>query len=261
VFVHLDAKSSETEYRNTMGQIADDCRFISRRFSIAWAGFSMIQATMCLLEEALTAGGYQNIALVSDDTFPIRPVDTLRSKLLTDHQRISARRLEPNEEFMHRYTRFFFLDHRATSLLGRQIESSFIDDAFIETMHRLEKRRKLGKEYIDVYYGSQWWSLTVDCASAILHRYQDDTNLRESFEFSAVPDEMYIQSMVMTLVPNLRRVEGPTLVDWNREPKPYVFTSIAELRDNIREDHCFVRKVSAKKGTLLPELCAFVGVN
>lgn len=254
VYVHLDAKASVTDYRAAMGPVARECVFLPEPRSIYWAGFTMVRAMLDLMEAALASGSYSNFALVSDDSFPLREPWLLKAKLTTDHERISVRRIEETEVFAQRYRRFFCFDHQATSLHGRPIESAFVDDRFLSTLHRLEARRQAGKADLPLYYGSQWWSLTEAAVRLLIELDATRDDLRESFEFSAVPDEIYFQSLLMSFASGMKRVESPMLVDWTRQPKPFVFQKLDDVQQRIGEDHCFVRKVSGRFPELLEHL-------
>ncbi len=257
VYVHVDAKIDLADYKSRMGDAAAACRFLDERRSIFWAGFSMIEATLDLMRAALP-GGYRNYALVSDDSFPIRSPSLLRAKLTTDHQRISARPVQDNELFAERYRKFFSFDHPVTSLHGRTIESACFDDALLARLARLDARRRAGKADLALHYGSQWCSLTKDAVELVLDIHENRVDVRESFEFSAVPDEIYFQSVLMNFLPGIKRVQSPMLVDWSRQPRPFVFQSVEDIVPRIGEDHCFVRKVSAKNADLLADLLRLV---
>ncbi|MFC7477489.1 beta-1,6-N-acetylglucosaminyltransferase [Dankookia sp. GCM10030260] len=253
IYVHLDAKASVVDYALAMGDQAQYCRFIQPRTPVFWAGFTMTQATMQLLETALGAKDYTNLALVSDDTLPIVPIARLRTALTTRVERIAIRLLQAGDVFLRRYQEFFYLDHAATSLLGRPIETACIDQAFIETFARLLARRRAGKVDLPLYYGSQWWCLTGDAARRVLSLHADRTDLRESFEFSAVPDEMYIQTLVANFAQANGIVQGPVYVDWTQTPKPFVFSRIEQFSNAVSPDHLFVRKVSSQTPDFIKE--------
>jgi hypothetical protein len=88
----------------------------------------------------------------------------------------------------------------------------------------------------------------------ILEIDRDRIDVRESFEFSAVPDESYVQSILMNFYPEMKRVQSPMLVDWTRQPRPYVFQSLEDVKSRVGEDHCFVRKITARHQELLLDL-------
>lgn len=244
VFVHVDGKASLPAYAGALGAEAQHCRFSEPRSTIFWGGFTMVEATLNLLQSALSAGAYSRFLLVSDDTLPVASIARLRDVLNFDIDRVSAREIPSDELFYQRYQRFFMLDHPATSLLGRPIESAFMDEALFAKLARLQALRTRGKTRLPLYYGSQWWCLRRQTAELVLRLHRERDDLRESFEFSAVPDEMYIQTMVANYGPG-PLAGGPVYVDWTRQPKPYVFADDS-YAGALAPDQVFIRKVSAR---------------
>jgi hypothetical protein len=212
----------------------------------------MVEAAIELLGTACATGLYSNFLLVSDDTLPVVPVKRLREALTAGVDRISMRKLAEDDIFYQRYSRFFLLDHQATSLLGRPIEKSFLDEAFFEKLVRLENLRATGKVQIPLYYGSQWWCLTNETARTILALNAEQDRLRQSFEFSAVPDEMYIQTLVSNHTKN-KIAGGPVYVDWSREPKPYVFSD-ESYNNDIHDYQFLIRKVSMRDSAFVERM-------
>ncbi|MCQ8239535.1 beta-1,6-N-acetylglucosaminyltransferase [Rhizosaccharibacter radicis] len=246
VFVHLDRKADLPAYVSRLGEAAENCRFIDRRASVFWAGFSMIEAELALILAAMPERSYERFTLVSDDTFPLRSPAELRAYLEEDHDRVMLRKLDADDPFMVRYQKFFFLDHQATALLGRPIESAAVDEAMLHHMAHLQDTMRRGKKPIDIFYGSQWWSITRSSMETILGRLEDDSHLLESFRYSAVPDEIMFQSLIGNYVPISHVRGGPVYVEWGKEPKPYVFRTDDEL-NAIGKDYAFARKFSASQ--------------
>lgn len=243
VFVHLDKKMDLDAYITEMGGSADHCEFINNRKDVFWSGFNMIEATIELISAALSVEDISRIALVSDDSVPCRRMGEIVSELSMDAERISMRKLTPQDPFFERYRGFFFFDHKATSLKGRPIETSQIDLEVLSNVLAANALMVRGKKVVDVYYGSQWWCITRSCAEIVVQTHQQDTHLRESFKFSAVPDESYIQTIIGNYALGRRVFGSPMLVDWSREPRPFIFSSADSVRPYIRDHHSFVRKV------------------
>lgn len=77
----------------------------------------------------------------------------------------------------------------------------------------------------------------------ILDALARDDWLRESFEFSAVPDELAFQTLYANrLQLTARSFTGPMLADMTRQPAPFVYHAYAEL-PAIPPGKLFVRKV------------------
>jgi hypothetical protein len=244
IFVHLDRKADQKEYATRLGEEAKVCRFVERRASVFWAGFSMVEAELSLILTAMTERHYERFVLISDDTFPLLPSSALGAYLAEDYDRVMLRKLAPNDPFMARYDQYFFLDHQATALLGRPIESAAVDQAMLDRMADIQNAMRRGKKKIDIYYGSQWWSITRGSMETILGQLENDFHLLESFRYSAVPDEIMFQTLVGNYVSISRVRNGPVYVEWGREPKPYVFSSLSDL-EPITPDYAFARKFSS----------------
>jgi hypothetical protein len=101
---------------------------------------------------------------------------------------------------------------------------------------------KHGKKPVAAHYkGKQWMSLTAKSVNRILASWEDDPWLRESFEFSFVPDETYFYAILAAhALPQSRRFMYD---DWSGNPVPKVFRSIDELRSVDFNGALFVRKI------------------
>jgi hypothetical protein len=245
IFLHLDSKADISQYSSMLGDLAAECQFIKRRFSIFWGGFSMVEAQLALIFATLEKGDYDRFCFVSDDTFPLLNGESLKNYFQNDYDWVSIRKLEESDPFLLRYKNFFFLDHQASSLLGRPIESAGIDDEFLCHISRIKELKKSGKRQIGIYYGSQWWSITRNSMSIILQRMEADPLLVESFRYSAVPDEMLFQSLIGNCVSHSNFRSGPMFVDWSKEPKPYIFKNDDKFL-SVPLGFAFARKFSSK---------------
>jgi len=245
VFVHLDAKADINRYSSALGDDLSSCTFIEARHSIFWGGFSMVEAELALISAAMATAHFDRFSLVSDDALPVIPPARLRSLVEKNHDRIALRKLSATDPFMARYRGFFFFDHPASSLHGRPIETATIDENFLEHMDAVKRLKSVGKAEIDIYYGSQWWTLTRESIDTILGALRESPRILESFRYSAVPDEIMVQSLIGNFSPLSRVRDTPMFVDWSRNPRPYVFREPSEY-SAVKPDHGWVRKFSSR---------------
>jgi hypothetical protein len=257
IYVHVDAKRDLADYVSALGNAAENCKFVSDRLNIFWGGYSMVEAELALITAAMSKGNYTRLSLVSDDTFPIIPPARLQAFLAEPVERIMLRKLTDGDPFMKRYKEFFILDHPVSSLLGRPIESAAVDTDFLASMEALVRRRALGKSALPIYYGSQWWSLTRKTILDILTRLEDDPAIAESFRFSAVPDEIFFQSLVGNSVAAAQLRGGPLYVDWSKDVRPYIFRNASELT-GLAPQYAFARKFSRAHASAYQELVSTV---
>lgn len=243
-YVHLDLKVDRAQY--SLGRCwPHNVTFIDERVSVYWGGFSMIKATEALARAALSDGTHGAFALVSDDTLPIVPPSEIRRQLLVRPDRIDVGLSRRNPPFLRRYTDWFLMDYGATSARPVDIGLRNVDDAVLESIGRLQRLRERGKyPFPEVWGGSQWWSLGRDDLEWALGQLSSNVWLRESFEFSAVPDELAFQTIYANRRGlTARSFTSPMLADMTRNPSPYVFRTADEL-PAAPDGKLFVRKVA-----------------
>ncbi len=88
----------------------------------------------------------------------------------------------------------------------------------------------------------------------LLERHAQDAHLRESFEFSSIPEEQYFHTILARALPG--RQFAPCLyADFTRPPHPYVFATRAEILGRPQAGpEMFLRKTDMASG----EIEAFV---
>lgn len=243
LYVHVDRKTDLACYA-AQRRWPGNLHFLEERLSVHWGGFSMIRATEALLQVALQDPANAVFALLSDDTLPLYPPDRIHQALLSRPDRIDVGLYRRNPPFLQRYTHWYFLDSPATSARPLEVQTRAFDEDALEALERLRRARLRGKYPVpEVWGGSQWWSLGRSTVEPILAELADNIWLRESFEFSAVPDELVFQ----TLYANRRGLTArsftsPMLTDMTRVPAPYVFRSLEEVPP-LPEGKLFLRKI------------------
>ena len=243
IYVHVDRKVGLEAYadgRAWPGRL----RFIEERYEIFWGGFNMVRATEALARAALADASNAVCCLISDDALPLWPSDRVHAALLSVPDRIDLGLSRRNPPFLRRYTDFYFLDSRMTSARWLDVQERWVEPSGVEALQRLLRLRERGKyPFPEHWNGSQWWSLGRGMLEAILGELTGDPWIRESFEFSAVPDESAFHTLYANRVGlTARSFTGPMLTDATRVPSPYVFRSLAEL-PSIPAGKLFLRKV------------------
>jgi hypothetical protein len=241
MIVHVDAKIDESPFHKAAKAGNYEVHFIQDRVRIFWRGFTMVEAAISLLRAARARGGYNQFLLISDDSLPLIGPAELRRRLESGGDFIASR--PANDDGLRlRYERSFMLDSEATQVRWIPVIDREVTDDALQRFARLGALRKRGKKPLHPpYHGSQWMALTSTSADKILASWEGDIWLRESFEFSEVPDEGYFQTILSEQeVPAWRPL---MYADWSVPSPPRIFRTPDELSQIDTGGALFVRKI------------------
>lgn len=239
LYIHTDAKADITPYAEAATR-HPNITLADVRFPIFWGGFNTVKACIATIQQAIRTKDYARIAFITEDTIPLIAKSEFAARMKSDIEWIQ---IHPtgHPDWIARYERFFFLDSFATN--PRTIVR--LDRAWtpemVDSVRRLGLLQQKGKAKINrMFDGGTWWSLTRPHIDKFLTTYHSDLHLRESFEFSAIPEEQYIHCVIGPLA----NAKALVFTDWTREPRPYVFRSMAAIKEAKTRDTPMLRKVA-----------------
>ena len=239
IFVHVDEKVSDQPYQHLKGLA--NIQFVMPRRRIFWGGFQTVEAIINSIEWATIYRRFDRYMIVTEDTIPIRQISDFRRRIAENADYIVAAPVSAASG-LKRYRGFYCYDDTATCPRTPHDER-VVGPELLGKLQRLEALRAKGKSILPkLYQGSTWWCLSADSLQKILERHNADTQLRESFEFSAVPEEQYFQTVYGETNGETRR---PLMIaDFSRHPRPYVFSDPDEILSEAAKYPClFIRKV------------------
>lgn len=250
-WIHLDRKANIAEYQAALGETDYRVRFTQNRTPVFWGGFNMIRATESIASDAIVGSPADAFILISDDSLPLFDGERIKNLIGECKDRFDDHPVAAGSNVWQRYSEFFYLDSYATSARWTPTENRRFHPDDIAAIRRMALRKEKGKTpFHKLCAGSQWWCMSRELLEASINTLRTDTDLRESFEFSAIPDELVFQTLGrIHLPPESHKKQSPMLVDFSREPKPYIFDSLPEGFEP-KDHHLFIRKIkneSAKK--------------
>ncbi len=246
-FVHLDKKINIDEYKTSC--CVDFLEFLPEREEIFWGGFNMIRATIKLARFSLANSDAEYFCLLSDDSFSLFSAQNLRKKICEFGSIIQCYDVNRNNDRRMRYDQYYYFDSNHTSARHIQAERRNINSNDLSIYEKIKTLSERGKRPISLFAGSQWWILSRNDLNECLKLYDNDPWLAESFEFSAIPDEMFFQTLFCESQtakdPSfLPRTDTPMLADFSRNPKPYIFSNEEDVKMKVEKTHLFIRKVA-----------------
>ena len=185
-YIHIDLKADLTAIKT---QYTPNVFFLEKRVDIKWAGFSMIQATINLIEYALQHDKKNEFFhLISGD-------DVILNKYnIWDDNQIF---MECRESKEHRYRVRFNTPHADTAY-----QRTFIGKALTQFYKKLDRLLPIRGKF---YFGSQWFSIRRNELEILMTSITgNDLNF---FRKKLCPDEHFFQYLVVknNLLANLSK--------------------------------------------------------
>ena len=185
IFIHVDAKSDIRDYAPPRPL----ARFIHPRSKVYWGEYGQIDCMLNLLR-ATCNGDYRYIAILSGDTLPLYPAETIRTVLREAYDRgrqfISANpSITPEEADRKRRRRFC----PAKSTFARRLLRIAMnctmraDNPFFDRLPPLEK-------------GSQWIAITDRMRDFIFDYLAAHPDFIPAFRYSHAADELFFHTLL-----------------------------------------------------------------
>lgn len=220
-YVHLDAKCDISQWAHIA---RPQVYFIEERLSLNWAGFNITQATLNAIAAILSSGRpYSYLSLISGQDYPLRKIDELYDHLRTN-EGLEFLEVWPSSELaknITKVTQYHFEDLR---LPGKYRLTKWLNRIVAPRRHPLN---------MEVYMGSQWWSLTRDCAAYCLQFTQEQPKLKRFYKYVWGSDEFFFHVVIMNS-PFKDRVADSNLryIDWSdgkASPKTFTLSDLPAL--------------------------------
>ncbi len=207
ILVHVDRKADLREYLELSKGAGVE--FIAERQRVAWGSFSMVRATMTLLQCALERG-VDHVVLLSEQCYPIRPISELEDHLSAYHGYDfidSDPVLTRDSHKAERYQSFYFPDlaGRFPRLAARtRVAASFV-----------QRSPRTAPDGYSVYTGSTWWVLSRRSGEYVLSVFRTNGSLRRFFSFTQIPEEMYVHTVLGNSAFSAHQRPSITYAKWN----------------------------------------------
>ena len=246
IYIHIDKKAHFTEEMRK--ELIRELHFAKtefvRRISVHWGAYSLIEAELILLKCA-TATEHQYYHLLSGVDLPLKSQDQIYA-FFREHDGMEFIDIEESpiaENYCIERTRFYY---PLRELVGRHDSTTrnigTYAEAAIRKVQRILRINRL-KNYIKVYKGSQWFSITHTMACYVLSRERE---IHRHFGACFCADEFFLQTIAMDspykdniCSSNMRKI------DWERG-KPYTWTA-ADYDELIQSSALWARKFDVNR--------------
>lgn len=225
-YIHIDKKT-----KNEFKVKGNNVRVLPEQFSINWAGFGMIEATLLLMKTAMTKSPQSDYyILISGVDYPIRPNSFLMDKLSTGKEFIDIAPIPVPYKPIERFEYFYF-DYDRRNM--KHYDPRFLTEVLLK---KLKFKRNIP---FQIYVGTQWFALTNGCVRYILQSLEDKPEYRKYFLHSLVPDESFFQTIIGNSPFAQNTDPCLTYTDWTVKIPPALISDehIDLLKHKIIFDH------------------------
>jgi hypothetical protein len=255
IFCHIDSKSDISAFE---ARAPGNAVFVSDRKDIFWGGYRMIEAELALFRAARAAGPFKSYTLVSGDTLPLIDNEALVSLLGRARHTLKFVEQVKGDRSYARIERIYLPDTSVGcfSKPGSHLDRCLADEDFGSVRRAMAVRRLKRARDFRLFKGSQWFSISDKLLVRMLEHLAADPTYEEIFRFTAIPDELFFQSLLKLIEPDAESEFGIMGLDWSRKPMPYIMRSESEF-DLIRSSGTpFFRKFSDAGLSLVDKVLA-----
>lgn len=237
-FIHLDAKVPIEPF--TAQLQGERIVFISQRERCVWGGFSIVLATMHLMEAAAKAQSKGFFILLSGQDYPIKPIAQLDA-FLEENAHCDFIDFLPLEQkwkpkmvkdklaryhILHSETRgdsncYAPFSHSSLFQKGRTLCHLLKGRLSLQNFKKLRKLPPRKVPFVQQYAGSQFWAFCERTFYDVLTYIQEHREeLELYYRYTSSPDEVFFHSILLNLQKENKKTElkpSLTYVNWERK--------------------------------------------
>lgn len=197
-YIHIDANVDDEPFRRLL---PEKVHFVPRR-AVSWGGYEQVGYQYELLKAAVESGRpYTHLVCLSGQDYPLWSNEHIHRFFNENRTRefIGGYNLTRtnNPDQLRKITRIHpFRDLLCSNqwLKNKLVVASRTFLSLIGVRRRPQVR--IGGVWSDVYFGSDYWALTLDCARYVCSTLEANPSLRRFFRTVYVPSELCIQTIV-----------------------------------------------------------------
>ena len=203
VYIHIDNRRDINPFIETMSSVRNQhITFISERVKIGWGGYSQVVSLINLLKEVRASSKeYDRVVCLSGTDYPAKSIETIENNFNSSQKFMNVCKVTGNRKQSWRVLRYWKFD---TNMNIPVVLSKMYKGLYNRVISQFIYKIGISKsEYVmidgkksDIYFGSDYWSLTYKCCMYVLDCIERNINLEKYFRTSFVPSELMIQTIV-----------------------------------------------------------------
>jgi hypothetical protein len=213
---------------------------VSKQIMVNGGGYSIVEATRLLAEQALTDNSTR-LTLLSGLSYPIVGDEKLDEFAASDLEYVDADEVDlttQTKPFRRRFTTRHFSFHLKQNITGRIIRR--LSREFWSLAPQLEPISELAP--VALTLGSQWWSVESETYIKSSQLLQKHPNIERYFKKIECSDESFFGTLFHNVSPT-HIPHGSTYVKWLGQGGPKNLTTADIDRESKKGNFLFARKI------------------
>lgn len=194
IFVHIDRKTDIRAF--DVEAYPAHVIFLKERMHVRWAGYSMVEATLSLIREAMTNGqDFSHLVLLSGVDYPLHSAESLHRffNAHAGHEFIKYIDMRNSpDHYLHHVQRKHFRDY---VLLHNSKMGVIIGKVLMKLAASLRLKNPWNTAIVP-YFGSSWWALTPQCCQYMLDYVSCNPGFVGMNRQTFSPDEHFFHTLV-----------------------------------------------------------------
>lgn len=255
VYIHIDRKAQMTNHQQDVLNTLPHVHWISTQ-NVHWGAWSIVQATIDLMNLALKKSDNRYFHLISGQDWPVKRPQEIYD-FFSDNNKLyiwnyeSAKYRKSGEPLVD-WQKFYFNYDKINrkSTYGKVYHRVSIA---LQTIFRVNKLKKLGIN-LTLYNGSQWVDLPRDAVEYLISYLNANQNVLQMFKTGFCSDEFWIPTILRNNPLFAARIDTNNYryIDWHK--KHDSFPAILDENDFskiLNSGKLFMRKVKFPESSKL----------
>ncbi|PLX78597.1 MAG: hypothetical protein C0616_14260 [Desulfuromonas sp.] len=218
-FIHIDRKTDIKTFDILTGP--ENVELIQDRHYVNWGGFSLVEATLTLLQKAFSdPRKFDRFLLLSGADYPVKSNCYIKQFFLGNHHEYISLApmpiLRENEnKALERLEKIHIeaLFHPQSKPLTvfHNLATYYVNIA-LDLLYKRNYQKKL--KGIKPYAGHQWWAFSREAVSYIFDFLEKNVSYLSFFKYCKVPDEIFFHTIIANSKYVKQTAPSLTYVDW-----------------------------------------------
>lgn len=262
-YIHIDSKKEISDFKDLFKQNYSNVIFVNKRVNGRWGDIGIVQATINTMKVIIESNtSFDQVVLLSGQDYPIKSTKTIRQffsenkeRSFISFEKLPVSKLNYGGKDRTECYSFNLRNRRETHIpFSWKPKFSFkgkVLNGILRMVVLFKTQRKFPFEW-NAYYGSQWWSFSIDATQFVVDFIEENKSYLDYHHHSLLPDEFFFQSILLNSYPNQELIvnDNKRFIDFTANSSHPKTLNCDDINLLLESDDLFARKFEAESEVL-----------